>query len=657
MKKGDSSFEKSSTHGITFRAWILGIGLTCFSVFWMLKMEMLSGGSTRGGGSAIGGASYPTAMSLFFHVVFILFVLVIIKKILPESWKNYTFRSADLVILYIFMSIGTAVSGVDMLQVLVPMTAYPAWFASPENDWHNLFLDKIPNWWIIHDKKVLEGFYNGDSSLYTLSHLTSWLPVFLAWLGFITAMLFVTGGLTVILRRQWTKNERLSYPIIQLPLALLDEKGELLKSRAFWYGFAITGIITIYNGLAYLFPQIPILIWSVNLSSFFREHPWNAIGFTPFRIYPFVVSIAFLIPQELSFSCWFFYWLMKAMRVIGAIVGFRGLPEFPYARYQSFGAYIGIFAFAIFAGRRHLGDVLRNILHTSEQDKDAPISMRTAVLFIIAGMLFLVFFSVRAGMSIWVACSFFALYFILSVGFTRIRAELGAPVHDLHFMGPERILVISSGTRFLGKQNLALLSVFYWFNRAYRCHPMPHQLEGLKLSQQKRLKMRNVFPVLIISGILGAICVWWILLHAFYREGALKGIASYAVNAFGREPFARLESWIIYPSQTNVPMLIAIIIGFIGTIGLLLLRIRFVWWQFHPLGYALADDYAMNWIWSSVFLGWLLKLFLLRLGGIRFYRIALPLFLGFIMGEFSGGCFWSIISLITGKHMYAFKNW
>lgn len=637
--------------------------LTPLSVFWMLKMEMLSGGSTRGGGSALGGASYPTAMSLFFHVVFLLFVLVLIRHILPNrrdspaSWKRYAFSSPELSVIYVFMSIGTAVAGVDMLQVLVPMTAYPAWFASPENDWPNLFLAQLPREWVVHDLDALEGFYHGDNTLYIMRHLRAWLPVAGNWIAFLTAMLVVMTSLTVILRRQWLEHERLSYPIIQLPLALLDEKGRLVKSRAFWFGFAATCAITLYNGLAYLFPQIPLLIWSTNLNLFFRDHPWNAIGFTPLRIYPFVVSITFLIPQELSFSGWFFYWFMKGLRVLGAAAGWRGLPGFPYARHQSFGAYFGICVFAIFAGRRHFAKILRKAWRSSQRGVGEPIAMRTAIVGVLAGMLFLIIFAIRGGMSIWVASAFFVLYFILSIGISRIRAELGAPVHDLHFMGPERILVLTAGTRALGKRNLTLLSLFYWFNRAYRCHPMPHQLEGFKLAHHEHFQARKMFFVLLVGGVLGAISVWWILLHAFYKDGGSRGIASYAVGAFGREPFARLETWLIYPTQTDIPALVAIFIGLGSTLSLLLLRTRFVWWSLHPLGYALADDYAMNWIWSSMFVGWLLKMLILRIGSIRTYKSTLPLFLGFIMGEFSAGCFWSIISLITGKHMYAFKNW
>ena len=105
----------------------------------MLKMEMLSGGSTQGGGTAVGGASYPTAMSIFFHVVAFLFVVVVLQKCLPRSWQTVVLTAPELSIIYATMTVGTAVAGVDMLQVLVPVTAYPTWFATPENEWKNCF--------------------------------------------------------------------------------------------------------------------------------------------------------------------------------------------------------------------------------------------------------------------------------------------------------------------------------------------------------------------------------------------------------------------------------------------------------------------------------------------------------------------------------------
>jgi hypothetical protein len=658
MEKGSpqTSAVEAPPRGVRPAVWALGALLVPPTVFWMLKMEMLSGGATRGGGSALGGASYPTAMSLFFHVVFLLALLSLSRRLLPPT-SRCRFTSAELATLYSMLSVGTAVAGVDMIQVLVPMAAYPVWFASAENDWQNLFVRYLPAWWVVHDRGALERFYGGEGTLYSPRHLGVWLPVVGWWLAFLCALLAVFGGLTALLRRQWVEHERLAYPVIQLPMALIEEPGVLGRSRFFAVGFGAATALSAYNGLAYLYPVLPLMVWSTNLNDLLREHPWRAIGFTPVRLYPFVVALVFLIPKELSFSGWFFYWLAKGLRVVGASAGWRGLPEFPYSRQQSFGAYLAIFAFAVYAGRRHFAGLVRQAVMSRRPAPGEPIPYRVAAVVVLVGAAFLILATLRAGMSLWVAASFFLLYGMLSVGLTRVRAELGAPVHDLHFMGPERILTLAAGTRALGARNLALLSMFYWFNRAYRCHPMPHQLEALKLAQHERAQARTMVGALIAAGVVGGLSVWWLLLHAFYREGGLSGIASYAVSAFGREPFARLERWMAYPAAPDVPAAAAIGLGFAATVGMLGLRARYVWWSLHPLGYALADDYAMNWIWSSVLLGWGLKALVLRAGGIRAYRGALPLVFGVILGEFSAGSMWSLVSLLSGRPMYAFKNW
>src|SRR5690349_18567938 len=100
-------------------------------------------------------------------------------------------------------------------------------------------------------------------------------------------------------------------------------------------------------------------------------------------------------------------------------------------------------------------------------------------------------------MSPWIAILFFAIYFALALAITRMRAELGTPIHDLHFTGPDWTLTQVLGTRDLGQGNLTAFSMCFWFNRAYRGHPMPHQLEGFKLAGTDGRERRKLF--------------WWML--------------------------------------------------------------------------------------------------------------------------------------------------
>lgn len=46
--------------------------------------------------------------------------------------------------------------------------------------------------------------------------------------------------------------------------------------------------------------------------------------------------------------------------------------------------------------------------------------------------------------------------------------------------------------------------------------------------------------------------------------------------------------------------------------------------------------------------GWIIKVLLLRYGGLRAYSTALPIFLGFILGDCVIGGIWSLVNMILG---------
>jgi len=98
-------------------------------------------------------------------------------------------------------------------------------------------------------------------------------------------------------------------------------------------------------------------------------------------------------------------------------------------------------------------------------------------------------------------------------------------------------------------------------------------------------------------------------------------------------------------------------VGVILTSVMLVCRLRFIWWPFHPLAYPLSANGNFAKLWFPVFLAWFIKLLLLRHGGVRAYRQALPVFFGVMLGEFLMGTIWAVIGLILGQQMYSFKHW
>jgi hypothetical protein len=53
-------------------------------------------------------------------------------------------------------------------------------------------------------------------------------------------------------------------------------------------------------------------------------------------------------------------------------------------------------------------------------------------------------------------------------------------------------------------------------------------------------------------------------------------------------------------------------------------------------------------LWLPIFVSWLAKVLILRYGGLRGYRRALPFFLGLILGEFFVGFLRSLLDLAFG---------
>ena len=194
--------------------------------------------------------------------------------------------------------------------------------------------------------------------------------------------------------------------------------------------------------------------------------------------------------------------------------------------------------------------------------------------------------------------------------------------------------------------------MLYWFNRGYRNHPMPNQLEAFKMMEGKpSVRPGSLAGVLMFAAVLSLLATDWANLHVTYAAGAAGKAAGYKWWV-GEESYGRLAAWLKQPVPPASTGLWFITGGFVLTVALSLLRTSFVWWPFHPAGYALALSYAMEYFWMPVFLAWLLKFSIVRYGGITLYRRAVPFFLGLILGDYTMGSLWAIIGPLVGVQTY-----
>ncbi|MFQ5503060.1 MAG: DUF6785 family protein, partial [Phycisphaerae bacterium] len=90
-----------------------------------------------------------------------------------------------------------------------------------------------------------------------------WIIPILWWLSLFAATFFVCACLVVILRKQWTQHERLTFPLMQTPLAMVaaPKQGALwppmFRSRLFVIGFIVPFFIVTWNIGSYFSPVFP----------------------------------------------------------------------------------------------------------------------------------------------------------------------------------------------------------------------------------------------------------------------------------------------------------------------------------------------------------------------------------------------------------------
>ncbi|UCH34056.1 MAG: hypothetical protein JSV65_16095 [Armatimonadota bacterium] len=631
--------------GITARAVIIGLLLAPLNCYWVQQMEI------------VWYSAQPTTIALYFNVIFTLLVMLVLNWVVRKLRPAWALEHSEFLVVYVILAIASSLAGHDQIEILVPAMGWSAWYATPENRWEELFSRFLPDYLVVKDERVLTGFFEGHSSLYTRSHLLGWAVPFAVWSGFILTLVFAMLCFNVILRRQWTEHERLSYPIVQIPLDITNPRFHVWRSKLFWAGFAIAALLDTVNGLGFLYPSIPSFeVRAINIGRFFTAWPWTVLGGVRGGYYPFAVGLGYLLPLDLLFSCWFFYWFWQAQLVGTVAMAWEGDPRFPYVQEQSFGGYIGLILFSLWVARRYLARVFRSAFVRTPglQQEREPIGYRWAVWGVILSLGAIIAFTRYAGMPVWIACAFFAIYFLLSLAITRMRAELGPPAHDLHAAGPDVILTNVFGSQALGPRTVSMFSLYYWMNRAYRSHPMPHQLEAFKIAEQRNLGQRRMFWVLLAAAVVGIVAAFWGMVHIGYTYGMGTAYVGPAARAFGGEPWQRLGAWLTEPVKPSSGAATATLIGIGFSMLLLTVRMRWIWWPFHPVGYAVSSSWSMNLLWMPLFIAWVIKLFLLRYGGLRLYRQALPFFLGLILGEHAAGGVWSLIGIALKTKTYVF---
>ena len=181
-----------SIGGIRLRTLIIGLILIPVNIYWVVQKEAQAGWVT----AAVGP---PDTLSLFYNVIFILFILLLLNSLLEKVSPRAKLSKGELVAIYAMLCISTSVSGIDMVQILPPMMTHGFWYATPENEWGGLFWNYLPKWLTVSDKWALTAYYEGDASFYV--HIKPWLVPIMFWTPFIFVIIAMMLCINIIIKK------------------------------------------------------------------------------------------------------------------------------------------------------------------------------------------------------------------------------------------------------------------------------------------------------------------------------------------------------------------------------------------------------------------------------------------------------------------------
>lgn len=595
----------------------------------------------------------PAVIGLFFFIV-------LLNRLMRRLRTKLSLSAAELVMIYCMMLVASMISSRGIMEKIIPLLVTPNYFANNTNRWAELFYPHIKKWLVPFDPQgpaqqfVSVRFYERLRA----GELVPWgawaLPL-AAWGVLVLCIVFAFLCLATILRRQWVDNEKLSFPLVQPPLALVQEsEPPLLRNRLLWGGVILPALVFGFNGLHNWYPNVPMIPLVRTLNEFLVNPPWNQMYFTPMYFSFAAIGFFFLLPAELLFGLWFFAILARLQGVIAASFG-MDLYRMPmygthlFVAYQVAGAYLVLAGYLLYVAIPHLKKVVRSALWF-EKVEDAEELMPYPVAFwgLLVSFGLITAWSFLAGMSLSVALLEFAVFiFVTALIMARSTAEAGMLMTETSFR-PVDFYRLFAPVHALGPSNMTMLAFFdAAFLRDQRGLLLTGFLDGLKLADGVNVRRRSFLPVFIV-GILAALLIaGGIQLWLPYKRGALtmywytyQGNPVWSFNEYQAHMNAPI------PGTWQAPVFFAV--GILVTIFLSYMRAMFYWWPLHPLGYALCISWTMTVFWFSCFVAWLIKTLILRYGGMRLYVRSRPWFLGMVLGEFGMAVVWTLISALTG---------
>jgi hypothetical protein len=675
----DESAQPPSRSGTSLRAPIIGLAGTAALCWATIRSDLILRGSW------IAHNALPIgALTLFL-------LLVTVGNRLLKRWRrSWMLDRSEALLVYAMLLVVSGIPSVGLTMMVLTAAVGPFYYKDMPAD---VVATTTAPWLRVNDRDAVRQFYHGLDAGARVPWGV-WVPPLLAW-GLFALLLYTAFlCLALLLRRAWIEDERLTFPLVQVPLEIVGRDAYPTGNRAFfrnpiaWAGLAVPVVLHSLNALHAHWPAVPNgFVSPIPFGEVFVDRPWNALSDLRGRIYFSVIGLTFLLTSEVSLSLWFFFLVSRLEVLLFTAMGFDdrggagnvGFTPTWFVTNQMWGALLFFGALLLAEGLRSAWREQARLAQSG--DREGSRTLRLAFSGFGASLLLLGGWLTAAGGQLPVQLGGLLFWMLAMLSLTRLVCAGGLLLIDTNYL-PRDILYRVFGAHVVRPPDLAVLT---YHNTVVAYFPqlnmLPFMFSAVKLAdeageprpgrapsgradsgegaasgvsargqracerQGRRregpgLRPRRWVPWTAAAILLAIPLSFYLALSLVYERGALA-LSEFHLGTIARYNFGELQTYLIAPSTPQVHTPLSLGVGAGVMAALIALRRSVAWWPLSPLGYLVGSSYTvMHQLWFCVLLGWAANALVRRYGGLQGFLRFRPFFLGLVLGEFLTAAAW-----------------
>ncbi|MGE5531894.1 MAG: DUF6785 family protein, partial [Bacteroidota bacterium] len=202
---------------ISTRAIIIGVigaAVACFVVCWA---ELVV-------------ASIQIAICQFAPAAIgLLFVIILVNLLVRNVARRFRLRAHEIIVIYVMILVASLTTSRGVLERWIPTLTAVNYYTTEANHWDKLYYEHIAPWSVVFDtrdgmpQKVSIDFYESLRPGQPIPW-GMWAKPIAAWMIIIAALIFAYACMASILRKQWMDSEKLTFPLVYLPLEMAKDE-------------------------------------------------------------------------------------------------------------------------------------------------------------------------------------------------------------------------------------------------------------------------------------------------------------------------------------------------------------------------------------------------------------------------------------------------